>query len=337
MKAAARARVGSIFSILGYAFDSFPMFFLALDCDTFTGVRTILLSCLLLALLSNYTPYAEGGISPTAADQPIQEGEAAAEPDSQSIPEDPAITQLEAPEALFELDIGDAEVDFFLEGAWRASLLGSFGVLIGPDGTQLSPFPGFGQGLTFQQMPDLTFSVWLLNRFFIEASVIGDFLEHDYDYFDQNYILMGYLGEEGEFLKRILIGSKDVGIDPFPFVDVPEPGSSSLGVEAVMGTGMSEHQLLLRYDNNEPDSLTWYPNRRSPWMNTSADVSSSCRMMISMREPWRCIWRTRVVPTPMVTVGTTEKPRWMTLSWTGRTARCFSRRRQVGACWCTMK
>ena len=233
------------------------MFFLALDCDTFTGVRTILLSCLLLALLTDYTPYAEGGISPTAADQPIQEGEAAAEPDSQSIPEDPAITQLEAPEALFELDIGDAEVDFFLEGAWRASLLGSFGVLIGPDGTQLSPFPGFGQGLTFQQMPDLTFSVWLLNRFFIEASVIGDFLEHDYDYFDQNYILMGYLGEEGEFLKRILIGSKDVGIDPFPFVDVPEPGSSSLGVEAVMGTGMSEHQLLLRYDNNEPDSLTY--------------------------------------------------------------------------------
>ncbi|MCK5007186.1 MAG: hypothetical protein KAR73_07340, partial [Spirochaetales bacterium] len=157
-----------------------------------------------------------------------------------------------APEALFELHIGDAEVDFFLEGTWRASIFGSFGILIGPEGELVSsPFPGLGTDRVFQQIPDLTFSVWLLNRFFIEASVIGDFLAEDYTYFDQNYILMGYMGAEGEFLKRILIGSRDISIDPFPFIDVPESGLSSLGAEAVLGTGMSEHQLLLRYDNNE--------------------------------------------------------------------------------------
>ena len=169
------------------------------------------------------------------------------------------ITEGEAPEALFDLDIGDAEVDFVLEGVWRASVFGSIGAY---------DFPDLNGGWVFEQNPDLTFSIWLLNRFFVEASVIGDFsitnetqidelLEQDYNYWDQNYILMGYLGQEEEFLKRILIGSKDVSIDPFPFIDVPEPGLSSLGVEAVMGTGMSEHQLLLRYDNNEPDSLTY--------------------------------------------------------------------------------
>ena len=164
----------------------------------------------------------------------------------------------EAQEALFDLDIGDAEVDFFLEGTWRASLYGSLGVLIAPDGQLIrSPFPGLETDRIFQQIPDLTFSVWLLNRMFIEASVIGDFLEQDYQYFDQNYILMGYLGAEEEFLRRILIGSKDVGIDPFPFLDIPEPGLSSLGVEAALGTGGNDHQLLLRYDNNEPDSLVF--------------------------------------------------------------------------------
>ncbi|UCF97224.1 MAG: hypothetical protein JSV89_18935 [Spirochaetaceae bacterium] len=190
-------------------------------------------------------------MEPAGADPAADEN-----PDSGT--EDLGITEIEAPEALFAVDIGDAEVDFFLEGTWRASVFGSFGVLIGPDGQAISsPFPGLDSGRFFRQMPDLTFSVWLLNRFFIEASVIGDFLEQGYDYFDQNYILMGYIGAEGEFLKRVLIGSKNIGIDPFPFVDVPESGRSSLGVEALLGTGMSEHQLLLRYDNNEPASLTF--------------------------------------------------------------------------------
>jgi hypothetical protein len=209
-------------------------------------VRTILLSCLLLAFLANYTPYAEEGISPD-----VQDGQISGSGDL-------TVTESEAPEALFNLNIGDADVDFVLEGIWRASVFGSIGVLINPDGQVISsPFPGMDTGFVFQQMPDLTFSVWVLERFFVEASVIGDFLDQDYDYFDQNYILMGYLGQEEEFLKRVLIGSKTVSIDPFPFIDVPEPGLSSLGVEAVMGTGMSDHQILFRYDNNEPDSLTY--------------------------------------------------------------------------------
>ena len=188
----------------------------------------------------------------------MAENEQAATP-ADGAGQDTTITEDEAPEALFDLDIGDAEVDFVLEGVWRASVFGSIGAY---------DFPDLGGGWLFEQKPDLTFSVWLLNRFFIEASVIGDFSITEeapigdlfgggYNYFDQNYILMGYLGQEEEFLKRILIGSKDVGIDPFPFIDVPEAGLSTLGVEAVMGTGMSEHQLLLRYDNNEPDSLTY--------------------------------------------------------------------------------
>ena len=171
------------------------------------AVRTILLSCLLLALLlsANYTLNAQDEISPDSQDG--SEPEVASDAELRGSAEAGGGAGAEAPEALFELDIGDAEVDFFLEGTWRASLFGGFGLLIGPDGELISsPFPGLDTGQVFQQLPDLTFSVWLLNRFFIEASVIGDFLEKDYTYFDQNYILMGYMGAEEEFLKRLLIG-----------------------------------------------------------------------------------------------------------------------------------
>ncbi len=196
------------------------------------AVRNILLRCQFLAilLLLHYTLSAEEFIGP----------------------------EEEAPEALFEFEVGDAEVDFYLAGTWRASLFGSAGLLVYPDGSVvMSPFPGLEVDRLFQQVPDLTFSVWLLNRFFLEASLIGDFFEGDYSYFDQNYILMGYIGAEDEFLKRVLIGNRDVGIDPYPFIDVPEAGLSSLGAMAEMGTETTNHQLLLRYDNNEPGDLTF--------------------------------------------------------------------------------
>jgi hypothetical protein len=165
----------------------------------------------------------------------------------------------EAPEALFQAQIGDASVDFFISGAWQASLYGSIGILVGPDGRVEFPssFPGLEAGPMFSQVPDLTLSVWLMERFFLEASVVGDFLQEKYSYFDQNYFLLGYRGQEEELLQHLLIGNHNLGIDPYPFVSVPEPGSSSLGAEGLLVGPRSRHQLLLRFDNDETGSLTY--------------------------------------------------------------------------------
>ncbi|MBN1835195.1 MAG: hypothetical protein JW820_05040, partial [Spirochaetales bacterium] len=165
----------------------------------------------------------------------------------------------EAPEALFDGTIGDAGVDFFLTGSWTATLTGSLGWLLTPGGGTVFPstFPGFETAQLFRQVPNLTLSVWLAERYFLETSVIGDFLGEGYDYFDENYLLLGYRGREGEFLRQVLLGTRDVGIRAYPYLEVPAAGSSSIGASALMAGAYSSHELLLRYDNNEPVSYTF--------------------------------------------------------------------------------
>ena len=173
-----------------------------------------------------------------------------------SFPEEPILPEEEAPEAIFQSKIGDADVDFFLTGSWRAHLYGSFDILFKPDGASFiypSAFPGLGVDQPFQQFPDLTFSVWLMERYFVEASIV-DLSE---DFFQENYFRMGYQGKEGEFLHHVYIANREITIPSYRFLDIPEQGINSLGVEAQMESGASSHHLLLRSDNNEPGSLTF--------------------------------------------------------------------------------
>ena len=177
---------------------------------------------------------------------------------AQALPPLPySLPEGEAPPALFSAQIGDAEVDFVLAGSWRVEVAAALGLVITPSGAvYVDAFPSFGaSGAVFRNYPRLSFSVWLEQRYFVEASFIGDFTESQsqaFNYFDENYLLAGYRGMEGEFLRSVLIGNREVAVDPYPFLEVPETGSSSLGASALFGAGRSSHQLLLRYDNNEP-------------------------------------------------------------------------------------
>ena len=180
-------------------------------------------------------------------------------PGEEVLPGEAVLPGQEAPAALFEAGIGDTDVDFFLSGSWTATLSGSLGWLFTPGGGTVFPsaFPGFDASQLFRQVPNLTLSVWLAERYFLEASVIGDFLEEGYDYFDENYLMLGYRGREGEFLRHLLFGTRDIGIGAYPFLEIPAAGSSSLGASALLVGGYSSHELLLRYDNNEPVGYTF--------------------------------------------------------------------------------
>ena len=160
------------------------------------------------------------------------------------------LPEQEAPEALFEAEIGDADVDFYLSGSWRILLGFSADWLFAPDGSVIlslpGTFPGLEQDRLFEQIPDLTASVWLMERYFLEYSVLGGF--------DKNYFLMGYQGQEDEFLDHLYIGNRDIAIDPYIFLDIPEQDDSSIGAEALLRTGASSHELLLRSDNNQSES-----------------------------------------------------------------------------------
>ncbi len=151
----------------------------------------------------------------------------------------------EAQDSIFDFKIGDSNVDFYLTGSWEANFVFTSGFLVKPGfGTALlDTFPGVETGFLFEQIPDLTLSIWLMNRFFVEFSVLGSF--------EQNSFLMGYQGEEDETVRHVYLGNRDINIDPYPFISIPDQGDSSIGVEAELLSGDSIHQLLLRFDNND--------------------------------------------------------------------------------------
>ncbi len=145
--------------------------------------------------------------------------------------------------SIFKTEIADADLDFFLRGSWNANLSLASGIRFGPEGEVVFPWglPNMREGLVFEQVPDLTLSIWLLERYFMEVTVVQEF--------DQNTFLLGYQGREGEPVQSVRIGNKDVSIGSYDFIEVPEQGNASVGASAVITPGFSRHELLLRYDN----------------------------------------------------------------------------------------
>ncbi len=148
----------------------------------------------------------------------------------------------EAPESLFQTTIGSSDVEMFLDGSWRAGVAGATGFLVrSGEGIQpLDLFPALPLGFEFSQEPELTFAVWLRRHYFVEYTVLGSF--------DENAFRAGYEGDGT--LRSLVVGNRGIGIDPYPYLEVPETGDSSLGAEATLASGNSRHEILLRYDNN---------------------------------------------------------------------------------------
>ncbi|MBI9098930.1 MAG: hypothetical protein JEY91_10665, partial [Spirochaetaceae bacterium] len=138
------------------------------------------------------------------------------------------------------MKIGDKEVDLYLSGYWKIGIMGGLSVESGPKGII---FPAAFPGLTdfkFYQEPDLTISLWLMNRYYLETS----FLEG----FDKNTYAMGYRGMEGEPVQSVRIGNSDIYIDEYKGISVPAPQYNTPGISASFQSEISTHDILIRYD-----------------------------------------------------------------------------------------
>ncbi len=152
----------------------------------------------------------------------------------------------EVPLSIFSYQIGDENVDLFLSGFWQSSLSGGLGISWNSDnsGVDKAQFPGFTDGLIFEQSEDLLISLWLANKFFFETSII--------DNYDLNTILFGYSAEaEDAFLQEVRIGNTDIGMGSYSFLNLSEASTDSLGMTATFKGEISEHQIALRYDPAE--------------------------------------------------------------------------------------
>ncbi len=163
--------------------------------------------------------------------------------DSSSAAESAVTTAEDEPTSIFQTEIGDANVDFFLQGSWNINAFLSSGIRFGPGSEVVFPWglPNMREGFVFEQIPDITLSVWMLERYFMEVTMVQEI--------EENTFLLGYQGREGELLQSVRIGNRDVAISSYDFLTVPEQGNASLGASAVITPGFSRHELLLRYDN----------------------------------------------------------------------------------------
>lgn len=148
----------------------------------------------------------------------------------------------EAQKAIFDFNVGDGEAELFLTGSWKLGIGGSAAFLFHPLSGLRSDFafPGWIPGFLLEQVPDITLSLWILDRYFFETTFLPGS--------PFNTLLFGYRGKEDEFLQSVLVGNTGIDISPYPYLSFSESAANLPGVSAEFKTDISTHELLLRYE-----------------------------------------------------------------------------------------
>ena len=156
-------------------------------------------------------------------------------------PRDIILPQDEAPESLFSLKLGDVDTDLFLSGSWkaRAEVGAGFNLSRGA-GFSYSAFPGLNSGFLFSQSPDILLSLWLMGKYFFEASFVEGYT--------LNTFLLGFDGEEEDFIQSVRIGNTETSISPLPFFPLPEASPSSLGGSIRTASKNFSFEGMVRFD-----------------------------------------------------------------------------------------
>lgn len=152
------------------------------------------------------------------------------------------LPQAEAPTEIFSAKIGDADVDLSILGSWTAALSFGKSLLFAPGlPVQIQDsFPSLDLGFIPLMTPDVTISLRMMEKYFLEVSALGSFAD--------NSILFGYQGDSSEMLRRLAIGTKGIEQEPSAFLQTPSQAANSLGAFARLAAGSSLNELLLRWD-----------------------------------------------------------------------------------------
>jgi len=161
----------------------------------------------------------------------------------------------EDPKEFFSLTLGDANVSLFLTGSWRIDLLGNFGFSVSPLGTSYaapenSPF--------FKQEADLGLSLWINNKWFIEANFLDNTSQNTPSL---NTYRAGYEGFPGEFLQYAGFGNTGLDFPSFSYMDLGGDSISSFGAYSRFGTDNLTFHALVRYDTASREERTFQGGR----------------------------------------------------------------------------
>jgi hypothetical protein len=143
----------------------------------------------------------------------------------------------EAKAELISLDIGDSSVSLQISGYWK----GTFNVGLGINFTPFGNIFTMGDAPLFAQEADLTLSLWIRERWFVEASFLDDYSLNTYR--------TGYQGFPGEIVQYVGIGNTGLNFPAFPYLDLGEAAPSSFGFYSRFGGSIFTMHGMARYDS----------------------------------------------------------------------------------------
>jgi hypothetical protein len=156
----------------------------------------------------------------------------------------------EARQELMNISLGSSDVSLFAAGSWMGDLQGNFGFSNSPLGLG---FASPDTPLLYKQEVDLTLSLWINNRWFVEANFTDDSALNTYR--------VGYQGQKGEFLQYAGVGNTGLDFPSFPYLDLGGDSPSSFGFYSRFGTNDISVHTLVRYDAASREEKTFTGGR----------------------------------------------------------------------------
>ncbi|MDR2049412.1 MAG: hypothetical protein LBP69_08140, partial [Treponema sp.] len=170
-----------------------------------------------------------------------------------------AITE-EADSELMRMNINDSEVSLLVSGFWKGTLGVNWGISSSPLG--ISPDSG-DSPLLFTQEADLTLSLWIREKWFLETGFLDDY--------NLNTYRIGYQGFPGETVQYAGIGNTGLDFPVFPYLDLGGDSPSSFGVYGRFGSGDISFHSLVRYDAAAREERVFVGDRERSFSNLSPD------------------------------------------------------------------
>ncbi|MDR1430172.1 MAG: hypothetical protein LBI85_07755, partial [Spirochaetaceae bacterium] len=160
---------------------------------------------------------------------------------------------------LFSYKIGDSDVSLDVSGFWKGSLSLNWGLSHSNLGFEaVSP----DSPLLFTQEADITLSLWIRDRWFLEASFLDDY--------DVNTYRAGYQGLDGETIQYVGIGNTGLDFPVFPYLDLGGDAPGNFGVYGRFGSSELAVHSLLRLDMAAREERVWVGNRERTFENVPA-------------------------------------------------------------------
>jgi hypothetical protein len=147
-----------------------------------------------------------------------------------------AITD-EADSQLIRMSIYDSEVSLLMNGFWKGKIELNWGLRSGPLGTAAD---SGDSPLLFTQEADLTLSLWLRQKWFLEVNFLDDYSLNTYR--------AGYQGFPGETVQYAGAGNTGLDFPVFPYLDLGGDSPSSFGGYGRFGAENLIFHTVVRYD-----------------------------------------------------------------------------------------